>query len=122
MLVLWINQKGHTINHGKTSPLTIPVPEAAVPDAVPTVVDMVAVFVLSLEAPVALIAVIILEVAEVETTTIEEVCVEGVVMTSELFVSERVVSIDSLGGIPVEMPKKIVHCQRFSDWIVLDLR
>ena len=83
---------------------------------------MVAVFVLSLEAPVALIAVIMLKFAEVETTTIEEVCVEGVVMTTELFVSETVVLIDSLGGIPVETPNKMLHCQRFSEWIVLDVR
>ena len=77
---------------------------------------------LSLEAPVALTAVIMLKFAEEETTTIEEVCVEGVVMTPELFVSERVVLIYSLGGILVEMPNKMRHCQRFSDWIVLDVR
>ena len=68
---------------------------------------MVAVFALSFEAPVALTAVIILELAEVESKRIEEVCVEGVVIASELFVSERVVLIDSLGGIPVGMPNKI---------------
>ena len=81
---------------------------------------MVAVFVLSFEAPVALTAVITLESPEVESTTIEEVCVEGVVMASELFVSERVVLMDSLGGIPVETPKRMFHRQRFSDLIVLD--
>ena len=75
---------------------------------------MVAVFVVSLEAPVALTAVIILELAEVESTTIEEVCVEGVVMTPELFVSERVALIDSLRELSVEMPNEIYHRQRFS--------
>ena len=80
---------------------------------------MVAVFLLSLDAPVALTAVIILELAEVESTTIEEVCVEGVVMTSELFVSERVVLIDSLGEVSIEMPNEIYHRQRL---IVLNAR
>ena len=80
---------------------------------------MVAVFVVSFEAPVALTAVLILEVS----TTIEEVCVDGaVVMTSELFVSERVVLIDSLDEIPVETPKRIFHCQRFSALNVVDVR
>lgn len=60
----------------------------------------------SFEAPVALTTVIILELAEDESTRTEEVCAEAVVMTSELFVSESVVLIDSLGGIPVEMPVK----------------
>ena len=83
---------------------------------------MVAVFVLSFDAPVALTAVIILELAEVESTTIEEVCVDGVVMASELFVSERVALMDPLGGIPVETPKRIIHRQRFSALIVLDAR
>ena len=65
---------------------------------------MVAVFVLSFEAPVALSAVVIPEIAEVERTTVEEVCV---VIAPELFVSERLVLIDSLGGIPVETPSKM---------------
>ena len=67
---------------------------------------------LSIEAPDALIAVIIFEVADVEF----------VVRTPELFVSERVVLIASLDGIPVETPKRIFDCQRFFDLIVLDVR
>ena len=81
-----------------------------VPDAVPTVVDMVAVFVVSFEAPVPLTAVLILELAEVELTAIAEVCVEGVVTASELLVSERVVLIDSLGGMLVKTPNSMFHC------------
>ena len=65
---------------------------------------MVAVLVLSFEAPTALSAVVIPELAEVERTTTEEVCV---VMAPELFVSERLVLIDSLGVIPVETPNKM---------------
>ena len=80
---------------------------------------MVAVFVVSFEAPVALTAVLNLEVSK----TIEEVCVDGVVgITPELFVSERVVLMDSLDGLPVETPKRMFHRQRFSALIVLGVR
>ena len=102
-----LNQQSHTIDRGKHSPLTFPVAEATVPDAVEFVVDILAVLVVSFESPVALTAVVIPEVAEVGRTTTEEVCV---VTTPELFVSERVVWIDSLGGLPVEAPKTMFHC------------
>ena len=74
----------------------------------------------SFEGPV---AVPILELAELVSKTIEEVCVDGVVViTPELFVSERVVLIDSLDEIPVETPKRMFHRQRFSALTVPGVR
>ena len=107
VLVLWIRISKVALSTTENPlRLTFPVAEPAVPDAVPTVVDMVAVLVVSFEAPVALITVTVLDFAEDVSKRIEEVCTEAVVATSELFVSERVVLIDSLDGIPVEKPIK----------------
>ena len=106
---LHFNQQSHITHHDHRSKLTLSLLEAVLPDAVPTIVDIVTAVVLPFGIPA---VVVITEAAEVEITAMVEVCVVGVVMATEFVVTERVVAIGALGLPLVEMSSRSVYCQR----------